>query len=82
MKRILFIIFSASLLLGTASCSKGLSASQVPKSVITAFNKNFPGASNTKWKAKGDGYEATFTAKGGQKTTAIIGSDGSISNKK
>ncbi len=81
MNQLLSIILSASILLGAASCSKGLSASQVPKSVIVAFNKNFPGATNTKWKNKGDAYEATFTAKGGQKTSVKIGSDGTISNK-
>jgi len=81
MKQLLSIILSASILLGAASCSKGLSPSQVPKSVIVTFNKNFPGATNTKWKNKGDSYEATFIAKGGQKTSVKIASDGSISNK-
>lgn len=78
MKQLLTIFMAASLLLGTAACSKKMSASQIPSSVITTFNKNFPGASNATWKAKGDGYQVTFTSKAGQKTTATINSNGSV----
>ena len=77
MKNFRVFLLACTIAIGSMACSKSLSPKQVPQPVVGALIKNYPGATNTVWKNKGDAYQATFT-KNGQKMTATFSPSGQI----
>lgn len=61
MKKLFVVIMIAFTM---ASCRRTIDQASVPSSVVTAFNQQYPAASDVEWKKKRGNYQAEFRHRG------------------